>query len=122
MEMNKNITEIVCQAWNELDASLLEPIISEDFEYSSVWVFETMKGKERYMDYITKKFDAIRNSDNQVSAKVIYQEEIDKYVVVLNQSGNFAALEPTIHDNRLISLWMRPIEITLPAVFTSKKP
>ena len=41
-ELKKRIAEIVCQAWNELDASLFESILSEDFEYISVWVLETM--------------------------------------------------------------------------------
>ena len=121
-ELNKRITEIVCQAWNELDASLFESILSEDFEYISLWVLETMKGKERYMDYITGKFESIRKGDNPVSAEVIYQEAINKYVVVLNQGGNLAALEPTIQDNMLKSLWIRPVEMMLPAVFTTKKP
>ena len=58
-EIGKKVTEIVCQAWKELDASLFEPILSEDFEYISVWVLETMKGKDRYMDYITGKFESI---------------------------------------------------------------
>ena len=121
-EIGKKIPEIVCQAWNELDASLFETILCEDFEYISVWILETMKGKDRYIDYITGKYQSIRNSNNPVTAEVIYQDVIDKYVVVLNQGGNFAALEPTIQDNLLKSLWMRPVGMTLPAVFTSKKP
>lgn len=118
----KRIAEVVCQAWNELDASLFELILSDDFEYISVWVLETMKGKVRYMDYIIGKFEAIRRGNNPVVAEVIYQEPIDKYVVVLNQGGNLAALEPTIQDNMLKSLWMRPVEMMLPAAFTTKKP
>ena len=121
-ELDKRITETVCQAWNKLDSSLFGPILSEKFEYISFWVFEAMKGRDRYMDYIKGKFEAIRNGNNPVSAEVIYQEAIDKYVVVLNQGGNLAALEPTIQDNMLISLWMRPVEMTLPAVFTIQKP
>ena len=122
MELEKQLVEIVCRAWNELDASLLEPIISDDFEYISVWVLETMKGKERYMDYISGKFDAIRKGDRPVTAEVVYQDSIDKYVVVLNQRGNLAALEPTTEGNMLKSLWMRPPGLTLPAVFTTQKP
>ena len=121
-ELGKNIAEIVCRAWNELDASLFEPILSDDFEYISVWVLETMKGKDHYMEYISGKFESIRKGNNPVSAELIYQEPIDKYVVVLNQGGNLAALEPTIQDNKLKSLWMRPVDMMLPAVFTTKKP
>ena len=121
-ELGKSIAEIVCRAWNELDASLFEPILSDDFEYISVWVLETMKGKDRYMEYISGKLESIRKGNNSVSAELIYQEPIDKYVVVLNQGGNLAALEPTIQDNMLKSLWMRPVDMMLPAVFTTKKP
>lgn len=121
-ELNKRIAEIVCQAWNELDASLFESILSDDFEYISVWVLETMKGKDCYMNYITGKFESIRKGNNPVIAEVVYQEAIGKYVVVLNQGGNLAALEPTIQDNMLKSLWMRPVGMTLPAVVTTKKP
>lgn len=120
--LGKSIAEIVCRAWNELDASLFEQILSDDFEYISVWVLETMKGRDCYMGYISGKFESIRKGNNPVSAELMYQKPIDKYVVVLNQGGNLVALEPTIQDNMLKSLWMRPVDMMLPAVFTTKKP
>lgn len=121
-ELGKCIAEVICRAWNELDASLFEPILSDDFEYISVWVLETMKGKDRYMEYISGKFESIKKGNNPVIAEILYQEIIDKFVVVLNQGGNLAALEPAISEGMLNSLWMRPIDMTLPAVFTSKSP
>lgn len=121
-ELKKRIAEDVCQAWNKLDVTLFDTLLSEDFEYVSVWVIETMKGKDRYMEYITGKFDSIRKGNNPVTAEVMYQEIIDKYVVVLDQGGNMAALEPTIENGLIKSLWMRPVEMTLPAVFTTKRP
>ena len=121
-ELKKRIAEDVCQAWNKLDATLFDTLLSEDFEYVSVWVIETMKGKDRYMEYITGKFDSIRKGNNPVTAEVMYQEINDKYVVVLDQGGNMAALELTIENGLIKSLWMRPVEMTLPAVFTTKRP
>ena len=41
-EIGKKIAETVCKAWNTLDGSLFESILSDDFEYISVWVLETM--------------------------------------------------------------------------------
>ena len=124
MEENhgKRIADIICQAWNTLDASLFEAILCDDFEYISVWVLETMEGKDKYLEYIKGKFESIRKGNNPVVAEILYQEIIGKYVVVLNQGENYAALEPTIQDGMLKSLWMRPVEMTLPAVFTTKKP
>lgn len=121
-DLPKHVAEVLCRAWNELDASLLEPLLSDDFEYTFFRVFETMKGKDRYLEYISGKFETIRNGDRPVSAEVVYQDSVDKYVLVLNQGGNLSALEPTMDGNMLKSLWMRPPGLTLSAVFTTNKP
>lgn len=42
--VGKRIAEIICRAWNTLDALLFESLLTDDFEYISVWVLETMKG------------------------------------------------------------------------------
>ncbi len=121
-EVVKKITEIVCRAWKELDASILAPILSEDFTYDSFWVYATLKGKDTYLDYLTGKFEAIRNGDKPVSAEVRYLEPKGKYVVILNQMGNLAALEPLIQDDMLKSLWIRPVEFVSPGTQIIKKP
>lgn len=118
----KQIADIVCEAFNTLDSSFFEAILSDDFEYISVWMLETIKGKNRFMEYISGRFEFTSKGNNPISAKVLYQEVIDKYVVVLNQGEKIAAFEPTIVEGKLKSLWMRPIEMTLPAVFTTQKP
>ena len=41
-------------------------------------------------------------------------------MVILNQGAIYAALEPTIEEDKLNSLWMRPVGLTLYTVFTSK--
>lgn len=115
---DKEVAEIICRAWNTLDASLFEPLLCEDYEYVSVWVLETMKGKERYLDYIRGKFKAIRESGSIVEAEVYYQEEIGKYVVLLNQDGTRgAALEMTLNEEGVKQIWMRPPSL-LAKVFT----
>lgn len=121
-EIGKQIADIVCEAFNTLDSSLFETILSDDFEYISVWMVETMKGKDLWLEYISRQIESIRKGDNPVSAKVLYQKVIDKYVVVLNQGDKMVALEPTIVGKKLKSLWSRPVEMTLPAGFTTKKP
>ena len=41
------------KAWNKLDASIIEPLLSDEFTYGSMWVFEELHGKAAYMDYIS---------------------------------------------------------------------
>ena len=111
-EVKKKITEIVCKAWNELDASLLESILSDDFEYISVWVLETMKGKENYIDYLKGKFDAIKKTGNKVDAGIVFQSKIDEYVVAIGQDGiRDAALQIWAKGGKITHMWMRPIDL-----------
>ena len=123
MKTDIELANIVCQAWNELNAELLEAYISEDFAYESVWVLETMYGKERYLDYLRGKFNAIRSSRSVVKAKVYYQEAIGKHVVVLNQDGaRESAIELFVKDGLIVKMWMRPLSLALSGTFTSNKP
>ena len=120
-DRGEEVAEIVCRAWNTLDANLIEPLLSNDFEYESVWVFETMKGKNRYLDYLRGKFKAIKDSGSVVKAEVYYQEIIGKHIVILNQDGKGGtALEIALNKNGIKQIWMRPPSLTLPATFTSK--
>lgn len=123
MKTDIELANIVCQAWNDLNAELLEAYISDDFAYESVWVLETMYGKERYLDYLRGKFNAIKSSGSVVKAKVYYQEVIGKHVVVLNQDGaRESAIELFVKDRLIVKMWMRPLSLTLPGVFKSNKP
>lgn len=110
---HKELVELTAKAWNALDASIIEPYISNDFEYDSFWVFETMKGKERYIDYMTEKFDAIRRSGNLVIAKTLFQGRINENVVVLVQGDLEAALQVWEKDGLMKKIWMRPIGLVL---------
>ena len=53
--MNKKVAQIICKAWNTLDANVLEPYLSDDFEYASVWdeswgqVLDSMNHGDRYL-------------------------------------------------------------------------
>ena len=121
IDRGEEIAEIICRAWNTLDANLIEPLLCDDFEYVSVWALETMKGKDRYLDYLRGKFKAIKDSGSIIEAEVYYQEKIGKHIVLLNQDGiRDAALEITLNEEGVKQIWMRPPSMTLPATFTSK--
>lgn len=123
MKTDIELANIVCQAWNELNAELLEAYISDNFAYESVWVLETMHGKEEYLGYLRGKFNAIKSSGSVVKAIAYYQEAIDKHVVVLSQDGaRESAIELFVKDGLIVKMWMRPLSLTLPGTFMSSKP
>ena len=114
----KRYADIICRAYNNLDSSLFEPILSDDFEYISERVQEAKKGKSWFLEYISSKFNLYNSCGQSISAHLLYQQIIDKYVVVIKQERNEAALELTINDGFVTNMWMRPIDMTQPTGFT----
>lgn len=47
---------------NKLDVSCLEPLLADDFDYASQWVFAEIESKTEYLEYIAPKLEAIRRS------------------------------------------------------------
>jgi hypothetical protein len=55
---------------NTLDASKIEPILAEDFHYSSQWVLTDITSKQEFLDYIIPKLKAILASGSEVWAEM----------------------------------------------------
>ncbi len=55
---------------NTLNVAHLEPMLAEDFHYSSQMVFSEITSKAEYVTYITAKLAAIRNSTKPVFAEM----------------------------------------------------
>ena len=55
---------------NTLDVSKIEPILAEDFHYSSQWVLTDITSKQEFLDYITQKLEAIRIGGSEVWAEM----------------------------------------------------
>ncbi len=73
---------------NTLDTSCLEPLLADDFHYSSQWVLAEIESKNAYLNYIAPKLDAIRNSSSVVWAEMSsLDREIPGPCVVIAQDG-----------------------------------
>ena len=81
---------------NTLSAEHLEPLLAEDFQYESQWVFSAIKSKREYLDYIRPKLATIKETGFRVWAEmaelrsynggpclVLAQGEQDKLVATL---------------------------------------
>lgn len=106
----RRLAEIVCEAWNKLDALLLKPILSEDFEYSSCWIFSIMEGKQTYMEYITDKFQTIRADGIEVVADIVNTDR--GYKPHLCQNGtDHTILDITIENGLISKMYMVPYSL-----------
>ena len=55
---------------HHLSANYLEPLLADDFHYSSAWVEEVLTTKQRYLDYIRPKLGSVRRSGDRVWAEM----------------------------------------------------
>jgi hypothetical protein len=55
---------------HHMSTDYLEPLMAEDFHYSSAWVEEVLTTKQRYLDYIDPKLRSIKRSGDRVWAEM----------------------------------------------------
>jgi hypothetical protein len=95
MMTEEDLVKELAKAWNNLNVSFIENLLIDDFRYASQWVVEEMKGKDNYINFISTKFQKIRESiaenGDKIIAEIGYctQGFPNKPCIVLTQiSGN----------------------------------
>ena len=73
---------------NTLNVDAIEPLLADDFHYSSQWVLAEITSKQEYLDYIRPKLKALRDSETKVWAEMAHlDQEIPGPCVVLAQNS-----------------------------------
>ncbi len=93
------------KAWNNLDISYLKDILSDDFEYTSQWVFDTIHGKENYIDYLEGKFKTIKETNAYPQAEIGYYKYAygvkNKPCIVIEQNENKMSILVEISNGKI---------------------
>lgn len=89
------ILQDIQTAWNTLDPQLIIKHLDKSFIYDSQWVFESLD-YERYISYLTGKFNKIRETGCIVEATIVGE------AVKLNQNGSIAFYRVKIKDDKII--------------------
>ena len=56
--------------WNTFDVSRLEPLLADDFQFTSQMVIQEMDSKEEFLVYITEKLRMTKSSGSRVWAEM----------------------------------------------------
>lgn len=62
----EEILEIYKSCWNSLESINIQPFLNENVEYSSMWVFETIVGKQAFLNYFNGKLNTLKNKSDTV--------------------------------------------------------
>jgi hypothetical protein len=52
--------QLIAKSWNSLDAALLADVLAEEIVFVSQWVLVSIEGKVNFLDYLTNKFQSIK--------------------------------------------------------------
>lgn len=80
------LIEIYAKAWQQRDVTILAPYLADNFSYTSVWVFESLN-RNRYLEYLKGKFDAIKMSGSKVDVTVGTNTIGDNAVILRQDSA-----------------------------------
>lgn len=96
-----DMLEEYANCWNNLSIGELENYLSDDFHYSSHWVFEELD-KAGYIGYFTKQLQRIAESGSNVKAKLVNK------LLVVSQEGNNVVISVKFKDGKIERADMSP--------------
>jgi hypothetical protein len=78
------ILKIYAACWNSLDSSKLNLYLHEAVEYNSMWVLETIVGKQAFIDYFSGKLNTLKlqKANTQIEAKLFMSSTSTSHVLV----------------------------------------
>ena len=104
---NIEIVEKYAEAWRQLNAEIISPLLHETFTYSSFWVFESLN-RERYLEYLRGKFEAIKSSNSAPKVSIGYDNLMNPCVVLQQGSNEPACITVKFKDGKIIEGYMIP--------------
>ena len=109
------------KAWDTLDASVIEPYLSDSFSYGSYWVKGQNLNLAGYLDYLPEKFDTIRRTGSKpdLALAVIYEGLAPQdfcYALEMTQGSVRTLLTVSFDGRKIRSLYM-----TDPQIFTYER-
>lgn len=112
-EIMEEGASLVAEAWKEGKAEILRPILSDEFQYTSVAVASPMNGAETYLHYLAGKFETFRKNGIEYNPVVTDGDTPDSKIVILNSNSNPDDQNPAViviqfRDSRISAMQMRP--------------
>jgi hypothetical protein len=107
---NKLIEEIR-RAWEELNADIIEPYLSEDLHYYSWWAMVDFHSKDSYLAYIIDRFQSYKNIGVHPIVKLGINKNDGEYAVALQLGDDVPTLIRIKEEDGIIKeMWMQPAE------------
>jgi hypothetical protein len=93
---------------NTQDAGHIEPILADNFHYTSQWVLQELHTKQEFMDYITKKLALFKRDGTPIYAEVATVRIEGPCIVIAEETKDnlLSVVLAKVADGKLIRLMM----------------
>ena len=85
--MEKEFLLKLAEAYQQYDASIIEPYLADDMHYASMWVFHEMTSKQEYMDYLTGKLQTLKKNGVRMEFQIVQGMMHEKALLVTNDEA-----------------------------------
>lgn len=92
-----------CDAWSNLDASIIEPYLDKDFHYGSEWVFDELPSRAEYLDYLEAKLNDVIPTRDEMKIRIGRNHQTGEVAVLILYGNTLSALAITTRDGRITS-------------------
>lgn len=93
--------QLIAKSWNSLDASILANVLANDVVFESQWVLVSIEGKVSFLDYLTNKFQSIKEYSAHnlcsISAEVVLHPSLfNSPGLVITQITNSGVIQVSL--------------------------
>src|SRR3989338_10621563 len=81
---------------NTLDTSHIEPLLDEDFRYSSQWMIGEIPSKQEFLDYMESILEPIRQSGGSAYAEIAHPNSLGHHDCLVTAEGDKENLGATV--------------------------
>ena len=98
MITNEQIVHDLAEAWRTLNPELLIQHLALEFQYDSMWVFESLD-RNGYADYIRGKFNTIKKSSSRLTIQEVPGREA---IAIMQGAGEPTYYVIEINDGKIV--------------------
>ena len=110
-DIHNKLIEEIRRAWEELDADILEPYLSEDLHYYSWWAMVDVHSKASYLAYIIDRFQTYKDNGTHPLVKLGINKNDGEYAVALQLGDDVPTLIRIKEENgKIKEMWMQPAD------------
>lgn len=100
----ETILKKLAEAYNKYDVSIIENELADDMRYVSLWVFDEIKSKKDYLDYLREKLSLLKSKGVKFDFEIVSGDKHEKALMIRDQDCGFVVELDSNNKVKLINM------------------